>query len=179
MKDSELIQKLEKELLFRQKSVEALKKAIAALKLGLIDESFYAQEGDEYIKNVSSQLTNYPLNGKLLDKIRYLEDHELRFWRAKDMIELITQVEGKEMAETTLRNIAAKMWYYVKKKWLICLKISNSNKYTFYCTVSHKETWITLSQDGNHKIQPGHEPNPQLLAKLSDEQRNNTKWYGL
>jgi len=121
----------------------------------------------------------YPKGENLLAKLHYYEDRENRVWKIQAATAFLEKAEGSKRA---FNNMAQKINYYVKKNQMISLKYNNSRLYTFYTT---RYEWVegVTKIKGKFKatLVPGHEPLPQELSNLTDEQKNNEliEWGGL
>src|SRR4051812_1727905 len=95
MKEDDVVRFYEKEILGLHSQVEHLmeeikrkEKILQTIKGDASSEKALESGGSEI------RFPQYPLDGSLVDKFRYLEDVYGRVWRRKDMVELIKKAEG-------------------------------------------------------------------------------------
>ena len=146
-------------------------------------QSIQSSSFSEILKTLDSQtkVPDYPYDGSLLDKIRFAENIDLRFWNTKTLDKQIIEIEGIK-GKKTLKDLPQKLNYYIKKKEIISVKYNNSNFYTFY---SSRREWVqnvrVTKNEMTAEFVKGHEPRPELLLNLSEEQRQTKKlvWAGL
>lgn len=124
---------------------------------------------------------NFPFDGSLLDQANYYQEVSDRFWSNQGFKQFVIQIVGPK-AEKQMKHLPQKLNYYLRNHELISMKYHNSKFYNFYCT---NPDWIQNVRKEKGKwvadIVPGHEPPPELLKNLSDEQKSTDliTWSGL
>jgi hypothetical protein len=122
--------------------------------------------------NFNTQLyKDYPLNGRFIDKMEFLDKLHPQGWRLPERRELIILIEGKEQSGKTLDGITGKLQYLRRTGGWIAGKYGNVNKYSFY----FKPEWLTEDRKG---IKPEFAPPMEVLQGLSEEKRleKNIVW---
>jgi hypothetical protein len=177
--------------LFYESSIKEMKRIVDSIDmvLRLIEKDNDLPESlDSLPSEIFNQVLNnesfpdFPYESFVLDKIKYYEDQTQRVFTVKDFKLFIEKVEGKKRADKTLNFVNQKINQLIRKAQMICLKYNGSNKYAYYTS---RKDWIEIiSNRGKNfkaQIKPGHEPHPEKLLKLSNEQKSTEKitWSGL
>ena len=118
----------------------------------------------------NNELSEYKAEFCLAEKCNYCDDMDGRIWRKKDLTELIKKEEPDFENTGALKNIDSKLNQLVAGKRLIFIKMSNSNMYCFYTT---RKEWLEKNENGNYRILSERMPKPELIANLTEEQKNN------
>ena len=134
--------------------------------------------------NLLSQISSigsypdFPKEADLIEKIRYYESKTNRVIALNDFSEFIQKVESKKEAAKTVNYLNQKVNKLVQAGTMWSLKYNGSNKYAFY--TSHID-WIDIISKNKARILPGHEPVPEKLIRLSNEQKQyeNIVWSKL
>jgi hypothetical protein len=112
----------------------------------------------------------YPRKGEFLEVFQYIEDLTGRVWNQKQVIELAEKNGDRKKTKESLRHAIV---LCLKRGYLISLKYNNSRKYTFYTT---RKEWVDIE---NKRLLPDHEPEPEIIKSLNDEQKKNLTWIGI
>jgi len=158
---------------YHRNEVEKYKKI-----LDLLDDSGIPELSLKLDTTISEHnFPDYPFNEPLLVKYIFLEGKLGRWWSKNQMRQLIKQIEGPEKSKLTLKNDDQKIQYYVStRKELMRIKVDSLVKYTFY---SSQKEWIEETENGEFKIAEGHEPLPEFLLGLTEDQKQKIEYENL
>jgi hypothetical protein len=186
MKDkNEIIKEMEDEILStledinsKQHKVNALQTCVKTLRGPVNDIEASPPEISE--PNNLLEYPGYPIEGPLLEKLRYLEDITLRVWKVKYMEKLIRKIEGEDRSRKLLIDFRKKVSALVTTKQMINLKYNDSLKYCFFTT---RHEWVEIISEGFHKtykLKPEHGPEKKDFGNLPEDKRGpeSITWRG-
>ncbi len=111
------------------------------------------------------EFPDYPVNKRLFERLKYLDEKFPRAWKMRDRQELMVKIEGPESRER-FRNMSVELKTLINSGLYVGAKYNNYNKFQFYC----RPEW--LSDDGL-SIKPEYAPTDEDFVPLPLYKRKN------